>query len=76
MNRVRALDAANATITVEAGMPLAAVQDAATAAGFDRHFIKPADTREDWDDTDLWRTAADIPGENIVMSHCCMDRAS
>src|SRR4029450_13020315 len=36
MNRVRALDAANATITVEAGMPLAAVQEAATAAGL--HF--------------------------------------
>jgi FAD/FMN-containing dehydrogenase len=36
MNRVRALDAANATITVEAGMPLAAVQDAANAAGL--HF--------------------------------------
>jgi FAD/FMN-containing dehydrogenase len=36
MNRVRALDAANATITVEAGMPLAAVQEAAAAAGL--HF--------------------------------------
>ncbi len=36
MNRVRALDAANATITVEAGMPLAAVQSAAAAAGL--HF--------------------------------------
>ncbi|MBK9114299.1 MAG: FAD-binding oxidoreductase [Betaproteobacteria bacterium] len=33
MNRVRALDAANATITVEAGMPLAAVHEAAAAAG-------------------------------------------
>ncbi len=33
MRRVRALDAANATITVEAGMPLAAVHDAAAAAG-------------------------------------------
>ncbi len=33
MNRVRALDAANATITVEAGMPLAAVHAAAAAAG-------------------------------------------
>ena len=36
MNRVRALDAPNATITVEAGMPLAAVQAAANAAGM--HF--------------------------------------
>jgi FAD/FMN-containing dehydrogenase len=36
MNRVRAVDAANATITVEAGMPLAALQAAAAAAGF--HF--------------------------------------
>jgi FAD/FMN-containing dehydrogenase len=36
MNRVRAIDAANATITVEAGMPLAALQAAAAAAGF--HF--------------------------------------
>jgi FAD/FMN-containing dehydrogenase len=36
MNRVRALDAANATITVEAGMPLAAVQAAAASAGM--HF--------------------------------------
>jgi len=33
MKRVRHLDAANATITVEAGMPLAAVQEAAAAAG-------------------------------------------
>ena len=33
MNRVRALDASNATITVEAGMPLASVHEAATAAG-------------------------------------------
>jgi FAD/FMN-containing dehydrogenase len=33
MRRVRALDAANATITVEAGLPLAAVHDAAAAAG-------------------------------------------
>ncbi|MFO1323823.1 MAG: FAD-binding oxidoreductase [Burkholderiales bacterium] len=32
MNRVRALDAANATITVEAGLPLAAVHDAAAEA--------------------------------------------
>jgi FAD/FMN-containing dehydrogenase len=32
MNRVRALDVDNATITVEAGMPLAAVQEAAAAA--------------------------------------------
>ena len=36
MNRVRALDTANATITVEAGMPLAAVHEAAAAAGL--HF--------------------------------------
>jgi FAD/FMN-containing dehydrogenase len=36
MNRVRALDAANATITVEAGMLLAAVQQAAADAGL--HF--------------------------------------
>ncbi|MCC6196738.1 MAG: FAD-binding oxidoreductase [Burkholderiales bacterium] len=36
MNRVRALDVANATITVEAGMPLAAVQEAAAATGM--HF--------------------------------------
>jgi FAD/FMN-containing dehydrogenase len=34
MNRVREVDAANATITVEAGMPLAALQAAAAAAGF------------------------------------------
>ena len=33
MNRVRAIDADNATMTVEAGMPLASVQDAAAAAG-------------------------------------------
>ena len=33
MNRVRALDAANATITVEAGVTLRAVQEAAAAAG-------------------------------------------
>ena len=33
LNRVRALDAENATLTVEAGMPLAAVQQAAEAAG-------------------------------------------
>ena len=33
MHRVRALDTANATITVEAGMPLAAVHAAAAAAG-------------------------------------------
>jgi len=31
--RVRAVDAANATLTVEAGMPLARVQEAADAAG-------------------------------------------
>ena len=36
MNRVRAVDAANATITVEAGMPLAALQAAAASAGM--HF--------------------------------------
>ncbi len=36
MNRVRAIDAANATLTVEAGMPLAAVQAAAASAGL--HF--------------------------------------
>ena len=34
MHAVRELDAANATITVEAGATLAAVQDAASAAGF------------------------------------------
>jgi len=33
MNRVRAIDADNATMTVEAGMPLARVQEAAAAAG-------------------------------------------
>ncbi len=33
MNRVRAVDADNATITVEAGVTLAAVQEAAAAAG-------------------------------------------
>jgi len=33
LNRVRAIDAANATMTVEAGVPLAAVQDAAAKAG-------------------------------------------
>ncbi len=33
MNRVRALDADNATLTVEAGLPLAGVQQAAAAAG-------------------------------------------
>jgi FAD/FMN-containing dehydrogenase len=33
LNKVRALDAANATITVEAGLPLASVQQAAAAAG-------------------------------------------
>ena len=33
MNRIRALDAANATLTVEAGVPLAAVQKAAAEAG-------------------------------------------
>ena len=33
MNRIRALDAANATLTVEAGVPLAAVQKAAADAG-------------------------------------------
>jgi len=33
MKRVRHLDVANATITVEAGMPLAAVQEAAAAEG-------------------------------------------
>ncbi len=33
MRRVRAVDVENATITVEAGLPLAAVQDAAAAAG-------------------------------------------
>ena len=36
MNRVRAVDVANATITVEAGVPLAALQAAATSAGM--HF--------------------------------------
>ncbi len=36
MQRVRAIDVANATITVEAGMPLAAVQQAAAARGL--HF--------------------------------------
>jgi FAD/FMN-containing dehydrogenase len=36
MNRVRAIDAANATITVEAGMPLATLQAEAEAAGL--HF--------------------------------------
>ena len=36
MNRVRAIDAANATITVEAGMPLATLQAEAAAAGL--HF--------------------------------------
>jgi len=36
MNRVRALDADNATITVEAGVPLAVVQESAAAAGL--HF--------------------------------------
>ena len=36
MTRVRSLDAANATITVEAGLPLAAVHEAAAAAGL--HF--------------------------------------
>jgi FAD/FMN-containing dehydrogenase len=36
MNRVRAIDSANATITVEAGMPLAALQAAAASAGL--HF--------------------------------------
>ena len=36
MRRVRAVDVENATITVEAGLPLAAVQDAAAAAGM--HF--------------------------------------
>ena len=34
MNRVRAIDVDNATITVEAGVPLEAVQAAARAAGF------------------------------------------
>jgi len=34
MNRLRALDADNATLTVEAGMTLAAAQQAAAAAGF------------------------------------------
>jgi FAD/FMN-containing dehydrogenase len=34
MHAIRGLDAANATITVEAGATLAAVHDAATAAGF------------------------------------------
>ena len=33
MNRVRAIDADDATMTVEAGMPLASVQQAAAAAG-------------------------------------------
>jgi FAD/FMN-containing dehydrogenase len=33
MNRVRAVDVDNATMTVEAGMPLASVQEAAAAAG-------------------------------------------
>ncbi len=33
MNRVREVDVDNATLTVEAGMPLAAVQEAAAAAG-------------------------------------------
>src|SRR5271169_4007164 len=33
LNRLRAVDADNATLTVEAGMPLAAVQQAAAAAG-------------------------------------------
>ena len=33
MNRVRAIDADNATMTVEAGMPLARVQEAAASAG-------------------------------------------
>jgi FAD/FMN-containing dehydrogenase len=33
MNRIRAIDAANATMTVEAGATLVAVQDAAAAAG-------------------------------------------
>ena len=36
MNRVRAIDVDNATITVEAGVPLAAVQEAAAGAGL--HF--------------------------------------
>jgi len=34
LNRVRSIDADNATMTVEAGVPLAAVQDAAARAGF------------------------------------------
>src|SRR5271156_1577933 len=33
LNRLRAIDADNATLTVEAGMPLAGVQQAASAAG-------------------------------------------
>jgi FAD/FMN-containing dehydrogenase len=33
MNRVRAIDTANATMTVEAGMPLAAIHEAAASAG-------------------------------------------
>src|SRR5215468_7609420 len=33
LNRVRAVDKDNATMTVESGMPLAAVQDAAAQAG-------------------------------------------
>jgi FAD/FMN-containing dehydrogenase len=35
MNRVRAIDQANATMTVEAGTPLATVRQAATEAGMD-----------------------------------------
>src|SRR5258705_6772891 len=34
LNRVRSIDADNATMTVEAGVPLARVQDAAAQAGF------------------------------------------
>jgi hypothetical protein len=29
-------------------------------------FIKPTDTREKWEQTDLWRTASSIPGAKVM----------
>jgi hypothetical protein len=30
-------------------------------------FLKPADSPEDWEKTDLWQSAANIPGVNVVV---------
>jgi glyoxylase-like metal-dependent hydrolase (beta-lactamase superfamily II) len=30
-------------------------------------FLKPADSSDDWERTDLWQSAASIPGVNVVV---------